>query len=44
MKDLLLTLDIGTGSARARLVANTGKILGFAQLRVRTDHAAGRLV
>lgn len=31
MKDLLLTLDIGTGSARAGLVANTGKILGFAQ-------------
>ncbi len=43
MKDLLLTLDIGTGSTRAGLVANTGKILGFAQL-VRTDHAAGRLV
>lgn len=31
MKDLLLTLDIGTGSTRAGLVTNTGEILGFAQ-------------
>ncbi|HEI6966367.1 TPA: pentose kinase [Yersinia enterocolitica] len=31
MKDLLLTLDIGTGSTRAGLVMCTGEILGFAQ-------------
>ena len=43
MKDLLLTLDIGTGSTRAGLVANTGKIPA-SRSAVRTDHAAGRLV
>lgn len=31
MKDLLLTLDVGTGSTRAGLVMCTGEILGFAQ-------------
>jgi xylulokinase len=29
-KDLLLAIDVGTGSARAALVAETGKILAFA--------------
>lgn len=31
MKDILLTLDVGTGSTRAGLVMNTGQILGFKQ-------------
>ncbi|RLM04947.1 xylulokinase [Gibbsiella quercinecans] len=31
MKDILLTLDVGTGSTRAGLVTNTGQILGFTQ-------------
>ena len=31
MKDLLLTLDVGTGSTRAGLVMCTGEIIGFAQ-------------
>ena len=29
-KDLLLAIDVGTGSARAALVTETGKILAFA--------------
>jgi sugar (pentulose or hexulose) kinase len=29
-KDLLLAFDIGTGSVRAALVTETGKILAFA--------------
>ena len=31
MKKMLLTLDIGTGSARAALVTTDGDIVGFAQ-------------
>lgn len=31
MKDLLLTLDVGTGSTHAGLVMCNGEILGFAQ-------------
>jgi xylulokinase len=31
MKDLLLTLDVGTGSTHAGPVMCTGEILGFAQ-------------
>lgn len=31
MKDRILTIDVGTGSARAALLAQTGELIGFAQ-------------